>query len=446
MPGRDIRCSWAENASRARAICAESPEVDLLIVERRLPDADGLGLIAALKLDCPAAEGIVLGDDLELEHAIEAVGQGVFACVREPFLPATLLQSADAALAKVELMRDREQLRTELEASERRHREVVEALPAFVLASDGDGRISFWNHRLEELTGRSREQILGTAASEIIGSGGDRRLGTRDGVTRLVRWQLSKAIGTDGKEMTYALGTDVTEERAMLRRTLRAERLAAVGTLATGLAHEIRNPLNSATLQLQVLRRRIRRDDRGQETLLPIVDTVDGEIHRLERLVSDFLAFSQPHPLQLENTLVSALVESIAERVRPDAEKAGVSLRIEKGSPEEPVDADRERIQQVLLNLTRNAIEAMPEGGVLTLRVHAADHEGFVAVEVEDTGVGIPDHAPAFDAFFTTKQGGTGLGLAIVHRVVEDHGGSVQYESKPGSTRFTLELPASMQP
>ena len=115
---------------------------------------------------------------------------------------------------------------------------------------------------------------------------------------------------------------------------------------------------------------------------MPILDTVDGEIRRLERLVSDFLAFARPHPLQLESVLVSQLFENVEEQLAPHLEKAGVSLHIEKGSPEAPVEADRERLRQALCNLARNALDAMPDGGRLTLRVCAADDDGFVAVDI----------------------------------------------------------------
>lgn len=443
MPARDVRCSSAVTATQARRIGAQNGDI-VLIIARELADTGVYTLVPELKQSCPGAECIVIRAAASPESAVPGTSlRDVFAHLVEPLVTSTLVQLANAALTQVELRSERDELRAELEASENRHRELVAGLPGLVLGTDDRGCISLWNGGLEELTGRSSQDMLGTDAGPIIGVGGDHRVTTRDGSQRLVNWQLNRTVAADGKQVAYAVGVDVTEERAMLRRTLRAERLAAVGTLATGFAHEVRNPLNSASLQLEVLRRRLGRQERTDQ-YLPIVDTVQGELHRLGRLVTDFLAFARPQPLKLESTFASALVDGVAERISADAEKAGVTIAIEKCSPEKAIEADPERMLQVLCNLARNAIDAMPEGGALTLRVRNVDDRGVVALDVEDTGVGIPDQAPIFDAFFTSKQGGTGLGLAIVHRIVDDHGGSVHYESRPGATRFTIELPESI--
>jgi signal transduction histidine kinase len=242
------------------------------------------------------------------------------------------------------------------------------------------------------------------------------------------------------------MGVDVTEERELLRRTLRAERLAAVGTLAAGLAHEVRNPLNSATLQLQVLARRIERGSTAREDLLPIIDIVGVEIQRLDHLVSDFLSFAQPRPLRLAAMRMNELATAAATLARPEAELAGIKVSFELGAGDATVEVDAERMRQVLINLVRNAIEAMHEQrGTLTLRTRPTDAAGNARIEVEDTGPGFSEDIPIFDAFFTTKEGGTGLGLAIAFRIVADHGGALHAESKPGRTRFVIELPARSQ-
>ncbi len=131
------------------------------------------------------------------------------------------------------------------------------------------------------------------------------------------------------------------------------------------------------------------------------------------------------------------------EQVRPEAGSTGIEVDVRIDPAAGAVEADPERLRQVLLNLTRNALEAMSGEGVLTLATSAADQDGMAAISVSDTGPGIPDEAPVFDAFFTTKAEGTGLGLAIVHRIIQEHGGTIQYESKPGHTCFTLRLPTS---
>jgi len=229
-------------------------------------------------------------------------------------------------------------------------------------------------------------------------------------------------------------------EQEMLRRTLRAERLAAVGTLATGLAHEVRNPLNSAALQLRVLRRRLEKGERGAAALEPAAQ-VEEEIRRLQKLTDDFLAFARPQPIVPQPTELGALVNEVLALVAPEAREAGLVLEGELAPGLDPVEADPERMRQVLLNLIGNAIEAMAPGGTLTVRTRPGKERGTVTVDVVDTGPGFDEDDPVFDAFYTTKPGGTGLGLSIVHRIVGDHGGTVRVTSRAGETCFSVTLP-----
>lgn len=343
-------------------------------------------------------------------------------------------------MAKVE----QERLRSEHERSERQQQELIEAVPAFVIALDAEGRIVFWNRQLEQATGYGREEMLGQPGSGLIGSGGVRPLPVKGGRDLLVRWKRASSAQPPGSaSRTYAVGTDVTGEEEMLRRALRAERLAAVGTLAAGLAHEVRNPLNSAALQLQVLRRRLRRDDLDKASAEPILAIVDDEIRRLERLVQDFLAFVHPRPLTLRPTALAELCQGVLASVAPELEKAGVKASFEADPGLPDLHLDPERLRQVLENLVRNAIEAMPNGGRLGVRARRAPGGDAIEIDVADTGHGFGDEAPIFDAFFTTKPKGTGLGLAIVHRIVSDHGGTVRVRSRQGDTCFTVSLPTT---
>jgi signal transduction histidine kinase len=228
----------------------------------------------------------------------------------------------------------------------------------------------------------------------------------------------------------------------MLRRLLRSERLAAVGTMATGLAHEVRNPLNSASLQLTLLERRLSRGESAVE-VLPIAGIIKSEIDRLDRLVRDFLAFSQPRPIEASSVDVGSLVSGLAALIAPAAEAAGVALvaTVEPGTP--AIAGDAERLRQVLLNLTRNAIEALQGAPAGSLSIRARGDGDSVAIDVEDNGPGFAEDLPIFDAFFTTKEQGTGLGLSLVHRIVADHGGSIRVQSRSGRTCFTVRLPTA---
>jgi signal transduction histidine kinase len=316
---------------------------------------------------------------------------------------------------------------------------VLDGLAAPVLALDARGNIAFWNRHLEELTGYLRGEMVGRPGEALVAGAGPRPLPLKAGGERLVRWQLSQPGAEGGDGWSYAVGCDVTEVQEQLTRTMRADRLAAVGTLAAGLAHEVRNPLNAALLQLTVLRRRLERPDCQPQALQPVAALVEQELQRLDRLVDDFIAFAKPRPLDLRHTDVASLCRTVAASLAPEAGAARVQLHLDLPEAAPTLQADPERLQHVFINLARNALEAMPDGGALTLRVRPGDHS--VDIDVADTGPGFPQEAPVFDAFFTTKANGTGLGLSIVHRIVTDHGGTVRVRSRPGDTCFTVSLP-----
>ena len=234
---------------------------------------------------------------------------------------------------------------------------------------------------------------------------------------------------------------DLTESRAMEERTRQAEKLAAIGTLAAGLAHEIRNPLNGAQLHVSFLERAIKKNA-SEEDMLEATRVVADEITRLANLVSEFLDFARPKPLQLKAVSLFRLCEHARSLVQAQAEAASVTLTCDLPSVDLEFEADQAKLTQVLLNLLQNAVESTGAsgGGSVVLRTRRGPRS--VNIEVEDDGPGLPSpDAPIFDAFFSTKEGGTGLGLAITHRIVTDHGGSIDVWTKAGKTTFRVSLP-----
>jgi len=233
------------------------------------------------------------------------------------------------------------------------------------------------------------------------------------------------------------------EKRELTRRALISEKLAAVGTLTAGLSHEIRNPLNAAGLQLEILERRLKKLAAEQQpALLEPLGLVRHEIRRLEQLVQDFLQFARPRELHPKPVEVQPLVARVLDLLAGDAERR--RIRIERHVEPATVLGDADRLQQVLMNLALNAFQAMSPGGAFTVHARPAGRE--VLIHLDDTGPGIPagvrEHI--FEPFFTTKESGTGLGLPIVHAIVQQHGGSIFFgEREGGGTRFELRLPAA---
>jgi signal transduction histidine kinase len=239
----------------------------------------------------------------------------------------------------------------------------------------------------------------------------------------------------------FIIGRDVTDEKALEARVRRTEKLAAVGTLAAGLAHEIRNPLNGAQLHLTYLNRALAKHD-AHEELNEAVDIVTSEIQRLSELVTDFLEFARPRGLRRQSVSIQALCIRSKDLLATDS-TGRVSVELDMPDAEVIAEVDPDMIEQVLLNLLTNAVQAVKgndNGGKVTLRVRRRPRQ--VTLAVIDDGPGLPDEsAPIFDAFYSSKATGTGLGLSIVHRIVTDHGGAIAVDSKPGCTCFELTLP-----
>jgi PAS domain S-box-containing protein len=264
----------------------------------------------------------------------------------------------------------------------------------------------------------------------------------RSGKTRMLRWHAAMHRAPESGAQTVVLvGVDVTKERELERRARQHERLAVAGVLAAGLAHEIRNPLNGASLHLSVLERGLARAVEVPAPMREAAEVLRREIGRLGKLVTDFLDVARPKQLVLADGDLNGLAEGVRLLLAPEAEARGVKLVVEPFAFPVVARVDVERTKQVLVNLVRNAIEAVEDGGSVAVRLRRTPHH--VEIDVADDGAGIPEGGPPiFDAFYTTKDKGTGLGLSIVQRIVSDHGGEVSYASRPGQTVFTVRLPA----
>ncbi|MET0404945.1 MAG: ATP-binding protein [Cystobacter sp.] len=234
------------------------------------------------------------------------------------------------------------------------------------------------------------------------------------------------------------------EKRELARRAQVTEKLAAVGTLTASLSHVIRNPLNAAALQLAVLERRVRRLAGDQQpALLDPLLLVRDEIRRLDHALEDFLQFARPRGFRPEPVDVVPLLRRVVDFLVRQAEARDVRLELEgEQGALPPLKGEEERLRQVLINLTLNALEATPAGGLV--RLSARPEGDMVCLCVDDTGAGVPTELRdrVFEPFFTTKDEGSGLGLSISHAVVTQHGGSLEVTSSPGGgARFLLRLP-----
>ena len=237
--------------------------------------------------------------------------------------------------------------------------------------------------------------------------------------------------------------TIVTRQRKYLRaQKLNNEHSKPTNGLTRELVHEIRNPLNSINLNLQILEEDLSAENRdSQDDLQHRVRRIREEVERLDRILTDFRRYANLPPLTFETCDLALLIEEVLDFNEPEAQrqKVQVNREIQKLPP---VQLDQSQFKQALLNLIINGVQAMEDGGTLTVR--AKPLNGEVQIDVEDTGQGIaPEQLDKiFDLFLSTKEGGTGVGLTIVKQVIEGHGGRVNVESKPGQgTKFSISLP-----
>ena len=353
--------------------------------------------------------------------------------------------------------REMHSLETKLEHTEALYRSIFESSGVAIVIVDGRKRVRLLNREAEQVTGFKRELAMGQQVSELLvhprearqmsallekcAAGlpcgfRELRLVAADTSDKWIRWHPTAIEGSDDICMQ---GIDVTRERKLAAQTRRVETLAALGTLAAGLAHEIRNPLNAAQLQLMLVERSIQRaGDAVDPRALDSSALVKSELNRLAGLVGDFLAFARPSDLRVDNADVSQLCAALGRLLASDAESANVELTttIEPGVV---ARVDAERLKQVLINLLRNAIEATGKAGHVGLMCHRIGQSVFFSIE--DDGPGIPEGIDIFEPFATSKEAGTGLGLPIVHRIVTDHDGSIDFRREDAKTVFTVELP-----
>jgi signal transduction histidine kinase len=225
----------------------------------------------------------------------------------------------------------------------------------------------------------------------------------------------------------------------------RQEKLASLGVLAAGVAHEVRNPLTAIKFRLFSLKKSLPDSLADHEDL----NVVHGEINRLERIVKDFLQFARPSEPELADMPVAGLLQDVKDLLGPELDKRSIHLTVEPFDSV-MIHADRQQLQQVLINLVQNAADSIAHRGSITLRARQGassalnQSQPMVTIEVIDTGKGM-SHAVEkrlFDPFFSTKEGGTGLGLPIAARIVEKHGGFIQYLTQPNlGTTFSIVLP-----
>ncbi len=339
---------------------------------------------------------------------------------------------------------------------------VLDNIADAVVATDALGILTVFNQTAARLFGLRAADVLGRPCHEVckndtlllqrtradanpipyeetllpLHSGDQRTLAVSTSVIR----DVGGAV-----ETIVAIARDVTEQRHIQEQLQRKDRVTAMGELAGGIAHEIRNPLNA----INIIAQRFQSEfvpATDEEEYLRLTRTVRSEVQRVNSIITQFLEFARPPSLLLQQCDVGVLLRESIEVVRSQAASAGVSIEL-SGEEELTTAADRGKMQQVLMNLLQNSIEALVDGGLIA--VTAEKRGALAAITITDNGPGIPGEnlKKIFNLYFTTKSTGTGLGLSIVHQIVSEHGGEISVSCpEDGGSSFQILLPLTAGP
>ncbi len=333
--------------------------------------------------------------------------------------------------------------------------ELVTSLPMGIVAVDDAAKVIYVNETASIFLRKELDQIKGKKAAQVlppplltrldqVDKGGfvseqELKLPSHTGKSIPVTVTITKIVGTQDNFIGHVfILNDLSRIRALELEIKQKEKLAAVGILAAGVAHEVRNPLSSikgyATYFSSLFD--------PQSDNKKAANIMAEEVDRVNRVISELLEFARPIQLELKKTRIFELVDKALRLIKYEADPAGIKIisYVEPNLPE--VEVDKDRLAQVLLNIFINAIQAMPSGGTLTVNVKAMENR--LQFEISDTGRGISpqDQANIFNPYFTTKKRGTGLGLAIAFKIIESHGGTITIESlKNKGTTFVISIP-----
>lgn len=329
---------------------------------------------------------------------------------------------------------------------------VFQALQEGVILLDTGGHVTYLNRSACQLFGLEPSQVIGQKLGrgirgldwqELLRAGTvvSRDLEVFYPENRYLNFYIT-AIDDEQPLGFVMLIRDITQTRRLTEEKIESERISALTLLAAGVAHELGNPLNSLNIHLQLLDRRIRKLPSGGEKLREHLDVAMSEIRRLDFIIGQFLAAIRPTKPQVQRSHLNEMIEESVRFLKPELEQGGIRVATELRADLPMLPLDANQMKQAFYNLIRNAIQAMPEGGTLTIASSFNDFE--VRIAFEDTGKGISaeNMGNLFQPFFTTRRTGTGLGLLIVRRIVREHGGEIDIESREGhGTRVSIYLP-----
>ena len=446
----------------------QKEKFDILLLDHSLPDGEGLNWLRRfneLGVGIPTIFVTAKGDP---RLAIEAMKEGVFDYINRsaecakafPFVVNRAIEGHGLMLEKVRLQKELIETKNFLES-------IVEKAGDAISVVDLEGKVLYWNEGAERIYGYKKDEVLGKKLCDFLYSrdetlrAEEERLmeelmaqvregkvitnvevkrQTKEGKEIITSMTISPLRDAEGKIIGASrICKDISQLKKAEERLILAERLSSLGELTAGVAHELRNPLAGLKINTQILSRK--KDLPEMEKKL-LSSTQEG-IEKIQKIVDDMLHFARPKASHFKEEEMNEVVERSLAILQTKLKKGNISFIFEQGKGLPKVRIDIHQIQQVLINLMLNALQAMEKGGTLTVRTFLKDGDG-VAIEVRDTGIGIPrSHLKKiFNPFFTTKSEGTGLGLSISAKILENHGATIDVVSEEGKgSTFTILFP-----
>src|SRR5258708_4337321 len=374
----------------------------------------------------------------------------------------TLANQAATAIVNGRLYNSLREKAEELKGLTEYNENILESMDSGILVLDLEGQVVRWNRAMEALYGKRRDEVLGRALDDILPASflealrGSLVLGEKEEIAHIYKIHLPAANGRSlmvnvsvapfqvrsGERCgTILILEDVTARVRLEEQLQHSEKMASIGLLAAGVAHEVNTPLAGISSYTQMLRGQVDASDPRSALL----EKIEKQTFRAAKIINNLLNFSRSGSTEPERLDVNKVLLDVLSLVEHQLQNSHIRVRRELAADLPPIRGNENRIQQVFFNLVLNARDAMVRGGWLTLRTHADDDT--VVVEVADTGHGIKreDIKRIYDPFFTTKGigRGTGLGLSVSYGIVQEHGGAIFVESVPGKgTTFQVALPA----
>lgn len=440
---------------------------DILLLDHDLPDGAGLQWLQRFNEEGIGVPTIFVTAKGDSHLALQAMKEGVFDYINRsaecakafPFVVQRAVEGHGLMTEKVRLQKELIVTKNFLES-------VVEKAGDAISAVDLGGTILYWNEGAERIYGYSKDEAMGKklsallyprdgklraaeekAMEELIArvkrgdviSNVEVKRRTREGKEIITSMTVSPLKDAEGRIIGASrICRDITHLKKAEERLHLAERLSSLGELSAGVAHEIRNPLAGIKINTQILSRQKDLTDMERQLL----ESTQNGIAKIQKIVEDMLHFAKPKAAHFAEEDINEVITQSLSILQMKIKKAHITPLLEQPEGLPRIWIDPNQIQQVVINLILNAIQAMAKGGTLTLRTRRED--GGVAVEVRDTGIGIPEAhlKKIFDPFFTTKSEGTGLGLSISLKILENHGASIDVSSFEGQgSVFTLHFP-----